>query len=105
MGRLERHLDEDLIDRMDAGWSPSQRTTPAKKAKPAREASSYRAARRNAAKGTVWRGVVAKQLGGIESGDRVWNGLQYVGAVRINRSKKWDGVPLTKPYGFPYVNR
>ena len=49
-----------------------------------RAAPTYRAARRNAARGTVWRGVVAKQ--------------SYVPPVRLNRSRKWDGVPLTKPY-------
>jgi hypothetical protein len=34
----------------------------------------------------------------LESGDAIWDGKQYVKAVRVNRSKKWDGVPLTKPY-------
>ena len=94
MGKLERHLDEDLIDRMAAGWTPSQRTTPAKKQRTPREPSSYRAARRNAAKGTVWRAIHASRVK-----------VQHPPAVRLNRSDKWDGVALTKPYGFPYVNR
>lgn len=86
MGRLERKLDEDLIDRMAAGWTPSSRTTPAKRSKPPRAASSYRAARRNAAKGLVWRGhlEITKVI--------------EPPTVRLNRSRKWDGVPLTKPY-------
>ena len=98
MGRLERKLDEDLIDRIDAGWTPSARTKPVKRAKPPREASSYRAARRNAERGTVWKGIEPKNPSSLETGDAIWDGKQYVKAVRINRSKKWDGVPLTKPY-------
>ena len=47
MGRLERKLDTDLIERMEAGWTPSARTVPVKKNKPPRHASTYRAARRN----------------------------------------------------------
>jgi hypothetical protein len=61
MGRLERKLDEDLIDRMAAGWTPSARTVSVKKGRTARVAKSYRAFRRNAAKGTVWVGAKAKQ--------------------------------------------
>ena len=93
MGLLERHLDEDLIDRMAAGWTPSQRSTPVKKQNIPRGPSSYRAARRNAAKGTVWRAIHASRIKYLSSP-----------TVRLNRSKKWDGVALTKPYGFPYVN-
>ena len=37
MGRLERKLDEDLIDRIDAGWTPSARIKPVKKPKPPRD--------------------------------------------------------------------
>ena len=85
MGKLERKLDEDLIDRMEAGWTPSARTTPAKKARTARPAKSYRAARRNAAKGTVWQGV--KPAWAVEQPHML-----------LNRSKKWDGVALTRPY-------
>lgn len=92
MGKLERHLDEDLIDRMAAGWTPSARTVPVKKGRTARVAKSYRAARRNAAKGTVWAGVPIRHE-------------MFPRHIRLNRSKKWDGVALTKPYGFPYVNR
>jgi hypothetical protein len=91
LGRLERHLDEDLIDRMASGWTPSARTVPVKKGRTARVAKSYRAFRRNEAKGTVWIGTQAKQ--------------RYLPPIRLNRSEKWDGIALTKPYGFPYVNR
>jgi hypothetical protein len=48
MGRLERKLDSDLIERMEAGWTPSSRATPLKKAKQPRAASTYRSVRRNA---------------------------------------------------------
>ena len=84
MGRLERKLDEDLIDRMAAGWAPSLRKAAKKKAKPVRLAASYRAARRNAARGLVWPGVETKR--------------RHLPTVRLNRSKKWGDVPLTKPY-------
>ena len=94
MGKLERKLDEDLIDRMAAGWTPSARTTPAKKAYNPRPANLYRAARRNAAKGTVWRAIHASRVK-----------VQHPPPVRLNRSRQWDGIALTKPYGFPYVVR
>ena len=84
MGKLERKLDEDLIDRMEAGWTPSARTAPVKKSKPTRELSSYRAARRNAARGTVWRGAPSAYLSSP--------------AVRLNRSKKWDGTKPVRSY-------
>lgn len=63
-----------------------------------RSPETYRSARRNAAKGTVWKGIEPKNPSSLESGDAIWDGKQYVKAVRINRSKKWDGVPLTRPY-------
>ena len=87
MGRLERKLDEDLIDRIDAGWTPSARIKPVKKSKPPREASSYRGARRNAERGMVWRAIHASRVK-----------VHHAPPVHLNRSKKWDGVPLTKPY-------
>ena len=48
IGRLRRHLDEDLIARVQAGtvFKPK----PLKHLKPPRAASTYRAARRNALK-------------------------------------------------------
>ena len=87
MGKLERKLDEDLIDRMAAGWTPSSVTVPFKKQRSSREAGSYRGARRNAAKGTVWRAVHASQVK-----------VRRPPPVRLNRSEKWVGVALTKPY-------
>lgn len=57
-----------------------------------RPVRTYRAARRNAVlrppkpkKATTWRGVATKDHG-------------FAGAIRLNRSPRWDGVPLTKPY-------
>ena len=94
MGKLERKLDEDLIARMEASGT-IQRTKPAKKKDlTPREGSSYRAARRNAAKGTVWRAIHLSRIK-----------VQHPPPVRLNRSRKWDGVALTKAYGFPYVQR
>lgn len=86
--RLERHLDTDLIDRMEAGWTPTQRTKPLKKQREPRAAETYRGARRNEVlrgeiKGT-WRGVEAKYL--------------PPPPVRMNRSRKWGGVAPAKPY-------
>ncbi len=55
--RLERHLDQDLIDRMDAGWTPTQRPKkPAAKYDP-RPEWTYRAYWRNA-----WRENNARTL-------------------------------------------
>lgn len=89
MGRLERHLDEDLIDRIDAGWTPtSDKKTKTKRKKPIRLNNSYRASRRNAARGTVWRGPETKYIPRPP--------------VRLNRSQRLDGY---KPYGPQYVNR
>ena len=47
MGHLERKLDTDLIERMEAGWAPSARKPSLKKKKSPRAASTYRGARRN----------------------------------------------------------
>lgn len=61
--RLVRHLDTDLLDRMEAGWTPKSRSaSPTPKCKP-RLGNSYRGAKRNAVlrgeiKG-VWKGVDA----------------------------------------------
>lgn len=58
--RLDRHLDTDLIERMELGWKPSKKTRTKRRTKTARSGASYRASRRNAAlraavKGT-WQG-------------------------------------------------
>lgn len=53
MGRLERHLDLDLITKIKGGWKPSDTVLPLKRVKPIRSANSYRGARRNAAR--LWR--------------------------------------------------
>jgi hypothetical protein len=68
--RLERHLDQDLIDRMAAGWTPSARVVPIKKLKPPRAARTYRAARRNLAihgdVKTTWRSSAKRSELGVE---------------------------------------
>lgn len=46
--RFHRHLDEDLIAKMEGGWRPKDSVQPLKKQKPPRHASTYRGARRNA---------------------------------------------------------
>lgn len=53
MGRLERKLDQDLIDLIDSGWTPRRDSKPAKTQKTPRTAASYRDARRNAIR-SVW---------------------------------------------------
>ena len=85
MGRLERHLDQDLIDRMEAGWTPTSVKKVPKKPKPPRPAATYRGARRNAARGSTWRGYQP-------------DGRFYRPPIRMNRSKKWDGVATVRPY-------
>lgn len=61
--RFERHLDQDLIDRMASGWTPTSATKPAKKVRTPRAAATYRGARRNEALRadvkTTWRGAKA----------------------------------------------
>jgi hypothetical protein len=76
MGRLERKLDADLIARIENGWTPHAQTKPLKKQKPPRRRPTYRAARRNDARGEVWRGI--KPTGSV-----------YHPPVRPNRSRKW----------------
>jgi hypothetical protein len=46
--RLERHIDAELVARIQDGWRPKDRTEPLKRAKTPRSADTYRAARRNA---------------------------------------------------------
>lgn len=48
MGRLERKLDQDLIDLIDSGWTPRRDSKPAKTQKSRRGVESYRSSRRNA---------------------------------------------------------
>jgi hypothetical protein len=55
MGRLERHLDLDLIARLRSGVKHEPKGL--RQQKPPRRAETYRGARRNAAKGSVWRGI------------------------------------------------
>lgn len=50
MGRLERKLDSDLIERMDAGWAPSK-DKPAKRESVPRHFSTYRGYRYNQKRG------------------------------------------------------
>jgi hypothetical protein len=51
MGRFERKLDLDLIERMAVGAiTPWSKRVAKKKSKPPRAGSTYRAARRNALK-------------------------------------------------------
>ncbi len=48
MGILERKLDQDLIDRMLAGWTPPKKEDkPKKNKKPPRSWKTYRAIRMN----------------------------------------------------------
>ena len=77
MGRLERHLDLDLIARLAAGNKHAPK--PVKRVKEPRPADDYRCARRNAARGYVWKGVVP-------------DGAIYRGPVRLNRSSKWRPI-------------
>ena len=76
MGRLERHLDTDLIARIQRGWRPKDDVASMKRQKPPRALSDYRGARRNAARGSVWRGIKPTLI------------LEH-GPVLPNRSKKW----------------
>ena len=85
MGRLERHLDTDLIARINRGWKPQDQTKPLKRVRVPRGCDEYRAARRNetlrTAPKSTWRGIEP-------------TGSVYHPPVRHNRSPKWDGVPL-----------
>jgi len=80
MGRLERHLDLDAIDRVKRGVKPHSEPQGIKQVKPPRAASTYRAARRNEVLRTsprgAWRGAKP-------------NGAVYRRPVRANRSRKW----------------
>lgn len=59
MGRFERNLDVDLIERMQSGWRPHSESKPLKKQKETRAAVTYRAARRNLAS-LPWPGLREK---------------------------------------------
>lgn len=66
IGRLCRHLDADLIHRIEGGWKPKDRVEPLKRKKAPRLAETYRGARRGAVlrgkpKG-VWQGAPATYL-------------------------------------------
>lgn len=50
MGRFERKLDLDLIERIRNGWKPHNNPEPLKQQKPPRPGNTYRATRRNALK-------------------------------------------------------
>lgn len=58
MGRLERHLDIDLIAKIENGWKPQHEVKPMTRQKEPRRADTYRSARRNAPKSagqpSVW---------------------------------------------------
>jgi hypothetical protein len=60
MGRLERHLDLDLIARVQAGIKV--RPEPLKRVIAPKPGDDYRAARRNDARGLVWQGVRARYV-------------------------------------------
>lgn len=79
MGRLERKLDLDLIARMEAGGRPKQQTK-TRKNKP-RKAETYRAARRNAMRGSVWKGIDPTHI--------------QTHVITLNRSRK---LPTAKSY-------
>lgn len=86
MGRLERHLDTDLIARIANGWKPNkEEAKPLKRLRTPKAADQYRGAQRNlvlrAKPRSTWRGIEA-------------TGGKYHPPVRHNRSRKWDGVPL-----------
>lgn len=79
IGRLIRHLDLDLIARIEAGtvFQPK----PMKRMKPPRKAESYRGARRNDA-------IHGDDVHGV------WHGVTPTGAlyrppVRANRNRNW----------------
>lgn len=68
IGRLRRHLDADLVARIESGWKPKDRVEPLKRKKPPRRAETYRGARRTAVlrpkegpKG-VWHGAPATYI-------------------------------------------
>lgn len=66
MGRLERHLDLDLIARVKAGNAGRRaEPEPAKRVKPHRPASDYRGARRAKCKQEhgIWKGRVKIKRG------------------------------------------
>jgi hypothetical protein len=83
MGRLERHLDLDLIARMEAGnvFEPK----PVKRQKPPRKADSYRGARRNEALRGAVRGVWSASI-------KTPTGATYHAPVRLNRSSNWPRI-------------
>ncbi len=82
--RFARHLDTDLIARIENGWKPKDRTEPMKRVRVPKNADEYRGARRN----HVLR----------EKPRSTWpssaTGKSHHPPVRPNRSRKWDGVPL-----------
>jgi hypothetical protein len=83
--RFARHLDTDLIARIENGWKPKDRTEPMKRVRVPKAADEYRGARRNNLLRTkprsTWRGIEP-------------TGEKHHPPVRHNRSRKWDGVPL-----------
>jgi hypothetical protein len=80
MGRLERHLDLDLIARVEAGIRHEPK--PIKKVKPPRPASDYRGARRNAQRGFTWQPKVRATAPRFSPPS----------VVRLNRSTKWPRI-------------
>jgi hypothetical protein len=76
-----KRIDFDLAERIIAS-GPIKRTKPLSNAKEPREAYSYRGARRNAARGSVWKGIRP-------------NGRSPVFFNALNRSQNW---PRAKSY-------
>lgn len=78
--RLERHVDWDLADRIAAS-GPVKKQPKTKSSKEPRVAASYRGARRNAFRGSVWAGASAHR--------------EHSFAKLLNRSSNW---PRAKSY-------
>lgn len=72
--RLERHVDWDLTERILAS-GPIKKQPVTKTKKQPRERAKYRGARRNEARGSVWRGAPRNYLG--------------LPAIGLNRSQHW----------------
>lgn len=79
MGRLERHLDRDLLAKLKRGWKPNKDPEPLQRQKPPRAAETYRGARRNA----VLRDAEPR---------RVWMGIKSVYRAYQSKGKKYPSV-------------
>lgn len=81
--RLERHLDLDLIARMEAGGKPQKRT-PLTKVRAIRHTDSYRGARRNAAGRHEFKPLTEFIIKARTLCPRI---------ISLNRSAKWMSLP------------